>query len=108
MDIYIAFRHHDVTDMFWLIIDDIKITSGNTADIDNLNTAAVDFHPNPVSDKLYISEDVREVSVVDVNGRIVMNDKNTRVVDMSELANGVYFVRVITDNGTATKKIVKK
>ena len=108
MDIYIAFRHHDVTDMFWLIIDDIKITAGNTASINDLNTANVDFYPNPVNDKLYISEEVLEVSVVDASGRTVANEKNTRVVDMSELSNGVYFVRVITDNGTATKKIVKK
>ena len=104
----VAFRHHDVTNMYWLLIDDIKITAGNTAAIDDVNTAKVDFYPNPVNDKLYISEEVLEVSVVDVNGRTVANGKNTRVVDMSELSNGVYFVRVITDNGIATKKIVKK
>lgn len=104
----VAFRHHDITNMYWLLIDDLKITAGNTSSIDNLNTAKVDFYPNPVNDKLYISEEVREVSVVDASGRTVANEKNTRVVDMSEFSNGVYFVRVITDNGTATKKIVKK
>ncbi|MBP5645326.1 MAG: choice-of-anchor J domain-containing protein [Bacteroidales bacterium] len=104
----VAFRHHDITNMYWLLIDDLKITAGNTSSIDDLNTAKVDFYPNPVNDKLYISEEVLEVSVVDASGRTVANEKNTRVVDMSEFSNGVYFVRVITDNGTATKKIVKK
>ena len=104
----VAFRHHDVTNMYWLLIDDLKITSGSTAAIDDINTINVDFYPNPVNDKLYISEEVNEVSVLDVNGRTVVSDKNTRVVDMSELSNGVYFVRVITDEGIATKKIVKK
>lgn len=104
----VAFRHHDITNMYWLLIDDLKITAGNTSSIDDLNTAKVDFYPNPVNDKLYISEEVLEVSVVDASGRTVANEKNTRVVDMSEFSNGVYFVRVITNNGTATKKIVKK
>ncbi|MBQ9587651.1 MAG: choice-of-anchor J domain-containing protein [Bacteroidales bacterium] len=27
-DVYIAFRHHNVSDMYWLLIDDISITSG--------------------------------------------------------------------------------
>lgn len=108
MDIYIAFRHHDVTDMFWLIIDDIKIISGNHAGIEDASAAKVDFYPSVVTDKLYISQEVNEVSVVDVNGRIVMNDKNTRMVDMTNLSSGVYFVRVITEEGTTTQKIVKK
>ena len=106
--IRVAFRHHDVTNMYWLLIDDVKITAGNTSGIDNLNSANVDFYPNPVNDNLYISEEVSEVSIIDINGRTVVNAKNTRVVDMSNLSNGVYIVRVITDNGVATKKIVKR
>lgn len=106
-NVRIAFRHL-CSNMFWLFIDDVKITAGGTSGIDELNTANIDFYPVPVESKLYISEEVREVSVVDVNGRVVVSDKNTRVIDMSDLANGVYFVRAITDNGVATKKIVKK
>ena len=92
--IRVAFRHHDVTNMYWLLIDDVKITAGNTSGIDNLNSANVDFYPNPVNDNLYISEEVSEVSIIDINGRTVVNAKNTRVVDMSNLSNGVYIVRV--------------
>ncbi|MCR5066105.1 MAG: choice-of-anchor J domain-containing protein [Bacteroidales bacterium] len=106
--IRVAFRHHDVTNMYWLLIDDVKITAGNTSGIDNMNSANVDFYPNPVNDKLYISEEVAKVNVIDINGRTVISSENTRVVDMSNLSNGVYFVRVITDNGTAVKKVVKK
>ena len=104
----IAFRHFNCTDKFWLVVDDIRLTGDGAASIDDVNNANVALYPNPVSGKLFFSEDVREVSVVDVNGRVVANEKNTHVIDMSELSNGVYFVRVITDNGTATKKIVKK
>ena len=104
----VAFRHHDITNMYWLLIDDVRITAGNTAGIEETGVAKVDFYPNPVTDKLYISEEVHEVSVLDVNGRTIMSETNTRVIDMSNLANGVYIVRVVTNDGIATKKIVKK
>ena len=46
--------------------------------------------------------------MLDVNGRTVMTEKNVNTIDMTELANGVYFVRVITNDGISTQKIVKK
>ena len=106
--IRVAFRHHDVSNMYWLLIDDVKITAGNNAGINDMNNTNIDFYPNPVEDKLYISEEVSEVSIVDINGRTVITANNTRVVDMSNLSNGIYFARVITDNGIAVKKVVKR
>ena len=53
------------------------------------------------------AEGVQEVSVIDINGRTVMTEKNVNTVNLSDLANGVYYVRVITNNGVATEKIVK-
>ena len=78
------------------------------AGIDDINIEDIDFYPNPVDDMLHISEDVDKVNVVDINGRIVITANNTHVIDMSNLSNGVYFVRVVTDNGTAIKKVVKR
>ena len=85
----------------------IKTTTGDVS-IDGVNSTIIDIYPNPVNDKLYIRDEVAMVNVVDINGRIVISSENTNVVDMSNLSNGVYFVRVITDNGTAVKKVVKK
>lgn len=106
--IHIALRHFNCTNMFWLVIDDLRISGTGTVGIDNVNEVNVSLYPNPVADKLYISEDVLEVSVVDVNGRVVISDKNTNVVDMSALGTGVYMIRAITENGMTTKKVVKQ
>lgn len=107
-DIYVAFRHFDCTNMFWLAIDDVNITAGNTAGIDNTDAVDVKLFPNPVSDRLVVrAEDVQEVSVIDVNGRTVLTTAGT-TVDMSTLADGVYMVRVVTARGIATEKVVKK
>ena len=105
-DIYVAFRHL-CSNMFWFFIDDVKITSG-TSGIDDQNEINIDFYPNPVVDKLYLSEVAHEASIIDLGGRTLTTVTNTKVVDMQNLSEGVYFVRVVTDNGVATKKVVKK
>ena len=37
-----------------------------------------------------------------------MSHTNGGVIDMSNLANGIYMVRTVTNNGVSVKKIVKK
>ena len=108
-EIYIAFRHHNIRDMYWMLIDDISVTAGNTASINEVENANVVLYPNPVTNILNIeAQGIQEVNVMDVNGRTVMTMQNTNRIDMSNLANGVYFVRVITANGVSTQKIAKK
>lgn len=108
-EIYIAFRHHNIHDMYWMLIDDIAVTAGNTASISEVENANVVLYPNPVTNILNIeAQDIQEVSVMDVNGRTVMTLQNTNRIDMSNLANGVYFLRVITADGVSTQKIAKK
>ena len=108
-EIYVAFRHYNISDAYWFGIDDIKVTAGNTAGITEAENANVVLYPNPVNDKLNIvAEGIQEVNVLDINGRTVMTLQNTNTIDMSTMANGVYFVRVITANGVSTQKIVKK
>ena len=108
-EIYIAFRHHNISDAFWFAIDDIKVSAGNTASITEVENANVTLYPNPVTSVLNIeAQGIQEVSVLDVNGRTVMTKQNTNRIDMSNLANGVYFVRVITTEGVSTQKIAKK
>lgn len=108
-NIYIAFRHCNSTDVYWMLVDDIEVIPGQHAGISNVTDATVQLYPNPTSNVLNINaEGVQEVSVIDINGRTVMTEKNVNTVNLSDLANGVYYVRVITNNGVATEKIVKK
>lgn len=58
-----------------------------------------------------VSENV-EVSIFDIEGRLVStktfdNIKEDRLrVDISTLHNGVYNVRIVTSEGTATRKVI--
>lgn len=108
--IYIAFRHFNSSDQFAFCIDGMRVYDSNpTVGIEETSDISFDLFPNPVADKLTVRADgLREVNILDLSGRTLMTQHNNAVVDMSTLSSGVYFVRVITDNGTATKKIVKK
>ena len=106
--IYVAFRHYNVTDMFYLDIDDITISDTQVSidDVDNINVAV---YPNPVSDVLNIrGEGIQQIELMDVNGRTVMTSGATSQLNLSGMAAGLYMVRVITNEGVHTQKIVKK
>ncbi|MCQ2295439.1 MAG: choice-of-anchor J domain-containing protein [Bacteroidales bacterium] len=105
--IRLAFRHNNSYDIYWMLIDDIEVVAGQTAGINNID-AQVALYPNPTTGILNIkAEGIQEVTVMDINGRTI-SVSNNNVVDMTEFANGVYFVRVLTANGVSTQKIVKK
>lgn len=106
--VYVAFRHYNCTDMYVLGIDDVSIaaTSG-IEDAENASSVAV--YPNPVLNMLNIAGDnIQKVEVIDINGRTVLSNDRAGQLDMSNLAEGVYMVRVISADGIHTQKVVKK
>ena len=69
------------------------------------------IYPNPTSGiinlKIQPDEDVLRVLVSDISGKIVFRDDNgNSVIDLSVLENGVYFVKIETNNGTHIEKII--
>lgn len=79
---------------------------------DNVQPSKLALYPNPVSDQLFISSEdqkVESVMIYSLTGAVVRNISNeVESVDVSDLASGNYIVKVTTDKGTATKKIIKK
>ena len=83
----------------------------------NIEVAENNFniYPNPVNDRLYIEteSEIEEVVVYDVYGR-VQNLRNSETqklrnsIDVTDLNSGIYFVKVVTENGEVVKRFVKK
>ena len=76
-------------------------------------TLSFNIYPNPVNDKLYIETEVEieEVSIFDIYGRrqeLSAISCQPSAIDVSGLNSGVYFVKVVTSEGEAVKRIVKK
>ena len=77
-----------------------------------LNNIAL--YPNPANDVVNVQctmYDVQEVEVIDVYGKVINTvnvTDNPTCINVSGLAAGMYFVRVTTEQGVATKTFVKK
>ncbi len=106
--VYVAFRHYNCSDAYILGIDDVTIAA--TTGIENVENAAnVAIYPNPVRNMLTIEgNDVKNVEVIDMNGRVVFTNDRAGQLDMSTLAEGVYMVRVMSLSGVTAQKVVKK
>ena len=72
--------------------------------------ALVELYPNPMNDVLYIeSDDVVSVTFFNAVGQQVLFVENRNEIDVAELNNGLYFVRLVDNKGnTLTKKIIKQ
>ena len=91
-------------------------SEGNNGDEINVEelTSSFNIYPNPVSDKLYIETEVeiKEVAIYTITGVLVGqqttdNRQQTLSIDVTNLNSGVYFVKVVTNDGEVVKRIVK-
>ena len=83
-----------------------------TEGIDELSSA-FNLYPNPANDNLYIDAKVKinEVVIYDVYGRSqqsTVNSQQSLSIDVSNFNSGIYFVKIVTDNGEVVKRFVKQ
>ena len=73
-------------------------------------SSSVSVYPNPVKDQLFVETEmtVEEISVYDVFGRQMTTVYDQQTVNVSELSNGVYFVKVKSENNEVVKRFIKK
>ena len=72
--------------------------------------SSVKIYPNPVKNTLHVSGNTIEtVDVYSINGKHILSQQlSTQTIDVSNLANGMYFVNLKDANGnTAIKKFIK-
>ena len=73
----------------------------------------IELYPNPTTDKCVVrcADKVLNVAVYNVFGQLLETipaDGNTVEVSLSQFATGTYFLRVATENGVATRTVVRK
>jgi len=77
-------------------------------DVPENEMEVVAVYPNPVKDRLTVkAENLQSVEVYNLVGQMVMNTTSS-VIDMNDLNEGIYFVRVKADGKTVTKRVVKQ
>lgn len=109
----LVFRHYDVTDMFYLFLDDVVVTANTPAATENNQANFLSLSPNPATSVVNVANPglINNIKVADLNGRVVksaaFDGVDAAQVNIEDLASGVYMITVASDKGTTTKKIIK-
>ncbi len=80
--------------------------------IDEVSLDEVSLFPNPATSTVTVrANGMEQVSIIDLNGRTVMTQRvntETATFDLSTLAKGTYFVRIVGEQASAVRKLVVK
>ena len=119
-NIRLRFRAHnngsDVLTYSWFI-DNVKVVATDTVPgpnvgvIESLADNDVQLFPNPVKDQFHVDSKtmIRQMEIVAPNGTMIENRKiDDFAIDcrLEGYSKGVYFIRLITDEGVITTKSV--
>ena len=94
-----------------IIVDNFVVTE--VLGTNEFSESKFSIYPNPTSSILSISNpnnvEIKSISVVDINGRIVKNQSDSlSQINVSDLNAGVYFVTIEAAEGKTTKKFIKQ
>lgn len=85
-----------------------EVTGGGGTGISSTEQGAgVSVYPNPVVDVLNFTTPCN-VAVINLMGVTVKQAENVSNLNVSDLINGQYIVKVTTEDGTSTVKVIKK
>ena len=69
----------------------------------------ITVYPNPTRGHSTVTaDDVMTIEVFDIVGHMVAKFENTNQIDISNLVEGSYTLRITTPNGTAVRRLIKK
>jgi len=107
--IYIAFRHWDCTDEFYMKIDNVVVDIA--VGINEVSAHIVNIYPNPTNNVLNVNSSsiVRSYRVINAIGQIVdENIVETYMfsINTSTYKHGIYFIQLETEHGIANKRFI--
>ncbi|MFZ5554299.1 MAG: T9SS type A sorting domain-containing protein [Bacteroidota bacterium] len=67
------------------------------------------IYPNPVSDRLFLADEFLNIDfeITDIHGRKMGFGKYQGSIDVSEMATGIYFIRISGKNGSFYQRFIK-
>jgi hypothetical protein len=68
------------------------IDNNQSTRVENYNDNQKFFYPNPADKSIYLHESA-DITISDINGRILKHSYNTSTIDVSDLSVGVYFIK---------------
>lgn len=94
----------------WCLDSTVTITETECVlSVEEFDLSNFILYPNPIRDELNIKTDgeFEAISIYSIQG-VLIKEAITKVVDLSNLSAGVYFVKITVDGVIETKRIVKE
>jgi hypothetical protein len=89
----------------------LTVTRGDVGIAEHGQNIAVSLYPNPANDILNIktTSAIENLTICDIFGRTIKQwDNIGQSVEIDDLANGIYLVKIQTMEGNTTRKIIKQ
>lgn len=86
-------------------------STAETLEISEINkTMITTVYPNPATELIYINSNelINEVEIYNLRGKQVLKSGKVSSLNVSNLQAGIYLVKIISEDKTITKKIIKK
>ncbi|WP_339893485.1 DUF4961 domain-containing protein [uncultured Algibacter sp.] len=99
------FENSDRWDLEFTGVKGITLSTEEVASID------AHFHPNPFNNTLSIDSQtaLKKVEFYSITGQKIKEiSSNFKTISTDDLSNGFYIVKVLSDKGSITKKLIKK
>ncbi len=88
--------------------DGVRISLGESIDEVDNNSSNIGIYPNPASLYIKVDGNYETLYVYDLKGGLVLTANNEPTVNVDHLPAGVYVVKVSTDKGMSSHKLVIK
>jgi len=100
--VYIGFRHHDITDLFVLNVDDVSVTS-STMSNEEFILENIDYTFNQETNILRVTSEelLSNIQIYNMLGQQVLNqdlNDSSVVLNLSDLSSNIYIVNVEGNN----------
>lgn len=110
--IYVAFRHFDCTDQDFISVDDVTVTASSLMAVSDVSKKSVSIYPNPTTEALTVNVNskINSADIYDLSGKLVRNATVSaeNKVNVQDLKNGTYVLKVNTAAGSTAHKFIKK
>lgn len=106
--VYLAFVNTTFNG-FKLFIDDVNVRKDDPVNTEEVEVAQINVFPNPTADVVYISSE-KEVSfsILDVNGRTVVQPQTGNECSLGHLPAGIYFLEYSIEGTVGVQRIIKR
>jgi hypothetical protein len=76
---------------------------------DIINKPVSLFYPNQATSIIYLSDDVKDVEIVNIQGKKINSIINHNTIQLDHLETGIYILQMKLENGTTiNQKLIKK